>query len=268
MHVQRNRLSISSMSEEGKYIYCIVASSQERNFGPIGIGERGDEVMTISYENLSMVVSNHPVARFVLKPGTVLAHEKVIEKIMQEYNSVLPVKFGTVARNADEIRDLLDRRYREFMDLLNCFENKIELNIKCEWKSMDDVFLKIGKEHQEIKMLKEKIQQNNCESDAGKMVELGKIVEQELMRRNEDAGDVILSALKKTAVAYKVNKTSGEKMFLNAAFLVDSGREREFDNIIDDLNDEYSGAVNFIYAGQFPPYNFVDIIIYPKNWEV
>ena len=256
------------MSEEGKYIYCIVASSQERNFGPIGIGERGDEVMTISYENLSMVVSNHPVARFVLKPRTVLAHEKVIEKIMQEYNSVLPVKFGTVARNADEIRDLLDRRYREFMDLLNYFENKIELNIKCEWKSMDDVFLKIGKEHQEIKMLKEKIQQNNCESDTGKMVELGKIVEQELMRRNEDAGDAILSALKRTAVDYKVNKVSGEKMFLNAAFLVDSGREREFDNIIDDLNEEYGNEVNFIYAKPFPPYNFVDINIYPENWEV
>ena len=256
------------MSGEGKYIYGIVASSQERNFGPIGIGERGDEVMTISYENLSMVVSNHPVAKFVLEPKAILAHEKVVEKIMQEYHSVLPVKFGTAARNADEVRNLLDRRYREFMDLLNYFENKIELNIKCEWKSMNDVFLRIGEEHQEIKMLKEKIQQNNCESDIGKMVELGKIVEQELMRRNEDAGDAVLSALKKTAVDYKVNNVSDEKMFLNAAFLVDSGREKEFDNIVDDLNEEYGGTVNFIYAGPFPPYNFVDITIYPEDWEV
>ena len=255
------------MSKEGKYIYCIVASSQERNFGPIGIGERGDEVMTISYENLSMVVSNHPLARFVLEPKTILAHEKVTEKIMREYSSVLPVKFGTVARNADEIRNLLDRRYREFIDLLNYFENKIELNIKCEWKSMDDVFLKIGEEHREIKMLKKKIQQNNCESDTRKMVELGKRVEQELMRRNEEAGDAILSALKKTAVDYKVNKVSDEKMFLNAAFLVDSGREKEFDNIVDDLNEEYGNEVNFIYAGPFSPYNFVDITIYPEDWE-
>lgn len=256
------------MSGEGKYIYCIVASSQERNFGPIGIGERGDEVMTISYENLSMVVSNYPLAKFVLEPKTVLVHEEVIEKVMQEYNSVLPVRFGTVARNADEIRNLLDRRYREFMDLLNYFRDKIELNVKCEWKSMDDVFLRIGEEHKEIKVLKEKIRQNNGESDTGKMVELGKIVERELMRRNEDAGDAILRALKKNVVDYKVNKVSSENMFLNAAFLVDFGREREFDNIVDDLNEEYGGAVNFIYVKSFPPYNFVDINIYPEKWEV
>ena len=256
------------MSGEGKYIYCIVASSQERNFGPIGIGERGDEVMTISYENLSMVVSNYPLAKFVLEPKTVLVHEKVIEKIMQEYNSILPVKFGTVAQNADEIRNLLDRRYREFMDLLNYFENKIELNVKCEWKNMNDIFLRIGEEHQEIKMLKERIRQNNCESDAGKMVELGKMVEQELMRRNDDACEVILNALKKTVVDYKVNNVSNEKMFLNAAFLVDFGREKEFDNIVDDLNEEHGDAVDFIYAKPFPPYNFVDINIYPENWEV
>ena len=224
--------------------------------------------MTISYEDLSMVVSNHPLEKFLLEPNTILTHEKVIEKIMQEYNSVLPVKFGTVARNADEIRDLLDRRYREFIDLLNYFENKIELNVKCEWKRINDVFLKIGEEHREIKMLKEKIQQNNCETDTGKMVELGKIVEQELMRRNEDTGDVILNALKRTAVDYTVNNVSDEKMFLNVAFLIDSGREKEFDNIVDDLSEEYEDMVNFIYAGPFPPYNFVDITIYPEGWEV
>ena len=224
--------------------------------------------MTISYENLSMVVSNHPLAKVVLEPRAVLAHEKVIEKIMEEYNSVLPIKFGTVARNADEIRNLLDRRYREFMDLLNYFENKIELNVKCQWKDMDDVFMKIGEEHQEIKILKEKIQQNNCESDTGKMVELGKRVEKELLKRNEDAGDAVLSALKKIAVDYKINNVSDEKMFLNTAFLLDSGREKEFDNIVDDLNEKYGNAVKFIYAGPFSPYNFVDITIYPEGWEV
>ena len=51
------------MEKEGKYIYCIIESKQERNFGPIGIGERGDEVLTIGYDDLSMVVSNHPITK-------------------------------------------------------------------------------------------------------------------------------------------------------------------------------------------------------------
>ena len=43
-----------------------------------------------------------------------LAHRKVIEKVMKEFDSVLPVRFGTIASNADEVRNLLDRRCREF----------------------------------------------------------------------------------------------------------------------------------------------------------
>ena len=253
------------MSETGKYIYCIVASSQERNFGPIGIGGEENEVMTISYENLSMVVSDHPLSKFVLKPETILAHEKVIEAVMKEYSGVLPVKFGTVAKNADEIRDLLDRRYREFMDFLKYFENKIELNVKCEWKSMNDVFQEIGGEHED---LKEKLLANKGGVDKETMIQVGKIVEEELMKKREEVSDAVLNALRKIAVDYKVNRKSNEKSFLNVAFLVDSGREKEFDGVVDDLYEEYGGKVHFSYAGPFPPYNFVDIVIYPENWEL
>ena len=48
------------MQQEGKYIYCVVETEQERNYGPVGVGARGDEVLTIGYDDLSMVVSNHP----------------------------------------------------------------------------------------------------------------------------------------------------------------------------------------------------------------
>jgi hypothetical protein len=56
-------------------------------------------------------------------------------------------------------------------------------------------------------------------------------------------------------------------MFMNAAFLVDKGREKEFDNIMDDLSDEYAEKIRFMYAGPLPPYNFINITIYPEEWE-
>ena len=124
------------MEKEGKYIYCIIETKQERNFGPIGIGEKGDEVLTIGYEDLSMVVSNYPVTRVAASRANMMAHQKVIEKVMKEYDSVLPVQFGTVASSADEVRNLLDRRYREFKTLLRDMDHKIELGVKGIWKDM------------------------------------------------------------------------------------------------------------------------------------
>ncbi len=106
------------MVQEGKYIYCIIGANQDRYFGPIGVGGRGDEVLTIGYEDLGMVVSNHPLTEVDVIRENMLAHEKVIEEVMKEFNCVLPVRFGTVASNADEIRNMLDRRYREFKSLL------------------------------------------------------------------------------------------------------------------------------------------------------
>ena len=145
------------MEQDGKYIYCIIASNQDRNFGPIGIGGREDEVLTIGYEDLSMVVSTHPMTKFKVSRENILAHEKVIEEVMKEFNSVLPVRYGTVAANADEIRNLLDRRYREFITMLTNMDHMIELNVKALWTSMGKVFREIESDNKEIQESKKLI---------------------------------------------------------------------------------------------------------------
>jgi len=258
------------MEQEGKYIYCIIGTSQERNFGPVGIGERGDEVLTIGYDDLSMVVSNHAMTKFVVNRENMLSHEKVIEEVMKEFDSVLPVRFGTVASGADEIRNLLDRRYREFKNLLRDMDHKIELGVKGLWKNMGIIFKEITEENKEIKRLKENIQnpvRKGFSNGVQAKVELGKLVEDALKRKKEKETDRIVEALKRTASDYKLNNTISDEIFMNAAFLVDKGREKEFDNIMDDLTDEFKNRIKFMYAGPLPVFNFVNIVIYPEEWE-
>lgn len=255
------------MEKAGKYIYCIIATSQERNFGPIGIGGRGDEVLTIGYDDLSMVVSNHPMAKFVVNRENMLAHEKVIEEVMKEFDSVLPVRFGTIASSADEIRNLLDRRYREFKNALRDMDHKVELGVKGVWKNMDVIFKENVEDNKEIKRKKEDIQNDKNKKNIQAKMEVGKMVAEALQKKKEKEAESIVDSLRRTASDYKLNKTIGDAMFMNTAFLVDKGREKEFDNIMDDLNNEYKNRVKFMYAGPLPVFNFVNIIIYPEEWE-
>ena len=146
------------MEKEGKYIYCIIETKQERNFGPIGIGQRSDEVLTIGYDDLSMIVSSYPATKLAANRENMLAHQKVIEEVMNEFDSVLPVRFGTIASSADEIRNLLDRRYREFKSALADMDHKVELGVKGIWKNMDVIFNEIVENNREIKTLKRKLQ--------------------------------------------------------------------------------------------------------------
>jgi len=255
------------MEKEGKYIYCIIGTKQERNFGPIGIGGRGDEVLTIGYDDLSMVVSNYPMTKFIVSRENMLAHMRVIEKVINEFDSVLPVRFGTVASNADEIRNLLDRRLREFRNLLRNMDHKVELGVKGSWKNMKAIFEEIVEENREIKKAKEKIQNKVGKKNIQAKTEVGKMVEEALKKKKEREAEKIVDALRRTAFEYKLNKTVGDEMFMNAAFLVDKGREKEFDNIMDDLSDEYRDRVKFVYVGPVPVYSFVNIVIYPEEWE-
>ena len=166
------------MEKEGKYIYCIIGTKLERNFGPVGIGGRGDEVYSAGYGDLSMVVSASPITRYTVSRENVLAHERVVEEVMKEF-TVLPVRFCTIASGEDKIRNLLDRRRREFKNLLRDIDYKVELNVRAIWKDMDMVFKEILEENREIKSLKENIR-NTGKTNTQTMLEIGRMVEHAL----------------------------------------------------------------------------------------
>lgn len=255
------------MEKEGKYIYCIIETTQERNFGPIGIGERGNEAMTIGYDDLSMVVSSYPINKIAANKENMLTHQMVTEKVMTEFDSVLPVRFGTIASSAEEVRNLLDRRYREFKTALRDMDHKIELGVKGVWKNMEVIFDEIVKENVEIKKLKSALTKKKSNDIQSKTL-LGKMVKKALDEKKTEQADEITSRLRRTSYEYKLNETIGDEMFMNAAFLVGKGKEKEFDNIMEDLGNEYNSLMKFMYAGPLPVFNFVNIVIYPREWEI
>lgn len=253
------------MYNEGKYIYCIIATNQDRNFGPMGIG--GNEVLSIGYEELSMVVSNHPMTKFVVSKENILTHERVIEEVMKEYDSVLPVRYGTVAATADEVRNLLDKRYREFITMLKNMDHKIELNVKASWTNICDVFKEIEHKNENIKNLKESVNSADAKKKHEIKIEIGRLVEKALLKKKEESVESIIDELKNSAINYKMNDTYSDEMFFNVAFLVSKGHEIGFDSVMDELSEKYVNSIKFTYTGPLPVFNFARITIYPEEWE-
>lgn len=256
------------MQKDGKYIYCIIASHYDCNFGPIGIGGRGDLVTTIGFEGLCMVVSDHSLNKFVVNPENILAHQKVIEEVMKEFGSILPLRFGIIAATPDEIRNLLNRRYGEFMELLRTFENKVEVNVKCTWKNMEQIFKEIDEENLAFKKMRREVQDElDSARKNDKMAEAGKMVELALKEKKAKEAENILDAFRRATFEHKHNKLTGDAMFFNTAFLINSGREKEIDNIMSDLGEEYKDRIDFSYTSPLPIFNFIDLKIFPEKWE-
>jgi hypothetical protein len=257
------------MQRDGKYIYCIIASDYDVNLGPIGVGGRDDLVSTIGFEGLCMVVSDHPLSQFTVNPENMLAHQKVIEEAMKEFNSVLPIRFGTIAATPDEIRNLLNRRYSEFMELLKQFENKMELNVRGTWKNMGQIYKEIDKEQVEMQKLRAEIEHlGDPVIKNQKIKEAGALLELTLAKKKEEETCKMIDAFRKTVFEYKLNKTSSDAMFMNTAFLMNSGREVEFDNIMTSLGRKYEDRCDFVYTAPLPIFNFIDLKIFPEKWEL
>ncbi len=246
------------MAGEGKYIYCIIATNEGRNFGPIGIGGRGDIVSTIGYEDLSAVISNSPMDKYVVNKENLIAHEKVVEEVMKNY-TVLPMRFCTVAGSAEEVRNLLRKRYLELKNLLKDMDNKVELGLKAFWKEMKVIFQELVDEDKKIKSLKEKIAKKSLKVSYAEGINLGKIVKTALGLKRDKEGQEIINALKRISYHFLLNETQGDEMLINAVFLVDRSREREFDNQVNELVAKYAQRVKFKYVGPTPPYNFVNL---------
>lgn len=243
---------------EGKYLYCVINESQERNFGPIGIGNRSDEVHTLGFRDLSCVISSTPMTKFVISRKNLIAHEKVIEKIMGDYNAVLPVRFCTVATSSEEIRNLLMKNYQVLKNSLRSMDNKIELGLKVFWQNMEDVFKEIAS-IKKIKILKEKLTKKSISVNTNEKVGLGKKVKEILEKKREAEAEEILDVLKPKCIEFRRNKIIGDKMILNCAFLIDKSHARDFDDHVEKLNNIYEDRLKFKYIGPIAPFNFVEL---------
>lgn len=245
---------------EGQYVYCIVGTGEARNFGPVGIGDQGDPVTTIAYRDLGAVVSSVPMTKYVVSKETMLTHEKVIEIVMKDY-TVLPVRFYTVAPNAEEIRSLLRRRYLEFKKLLRELDNKVELGLKALWRDMNAIFEEIVKENGESKALRARMMAPLAEEAGQAKGAVSKMVKLALEQRKAREREALLQPLRQIASDFCLSKTYGDDMIVNAAFLVDRAREKEFDSRVEQLASEYGDRMEFKYVGPAPPYSFVNIVV-------
>jgi hypothetical protein len=97
----------------GKYVYCIIQSTEPTSFGSIGIGAEPMEVYTIGYQDIAAVVSDTPLEVYDPTRENVLSHESVNERVMHDF-TVIPMSFGTVFKTADDIVELLRSAYPAF----------------------------------------------------------------------------------------------------------------------------------------------------------
>lgn len=252
-------------AERGNYVYCIIKTDADRDFGAVGIGGRGDRVHTVHHREFAAVVSNCPLIVFDPTRENALAHEHVNELVMKDF-TVLPMSFGTVFRTENDIKEFLKGTYEALSDVLQTMEGKIEFGLKVNWDK-DRIIQEIETENAEIRRLKYEILSSTSASTYSSRMQLGRVVESALQAKADTYVTAIYEALRDDAVASRSNKPIGDKMIMNAAFLVERDKTKAFDDQISEIARKYENKLSFLFTGPWPPYNFVNIRLKPERAE-
>ncbi|HZU21208.1 MAG TPA: GvpL/GvpF family gas vesicle protein [Terriglobales bacterium] len=262
LHVKVMEMPPTSRVEEqtaegGRYVYGVIQASEPATFGKVGIGGAGNMVYTISYGDIAAVVSNTPVYIFDPTRENALAHEHVIETVMKTY-TIIPMSFGTVFRTDDDIRQVLRSIYSSLKDVLKQMAGKVEFGLKVTW-DRDQVVNELQREDEEIHRFHQEITRKHLQSTYFARMQLGRMIEKALGERAAQYVREIYEGLRPCSVASRDNKPIGDKMILNAAFLIERDREAEFDAMVNKIAERFGDRLNFKYTGPWPPYNFVNI---------
>ena len=258
VHTTSARLeSTSTSSHQGLYVYGVIETPSFGSFGRSSIGSFHEDVFAVHYGDVAAIVSRTPVFIFDPTRDNALAHEHVVEAVMKNH-TVVPMAFGTVFRTEDDIKEVLKSIYSSLKEVLRQMTGKQEFGLKVTW-DRDRIIEELKHEHEEIRRFHQELTRKHLQSTYFARMQLGRMIDKALTELTANYVRDIYDGLRSVCVASKDNKPIGEKMILNASFLIEKDRESEFDTAVTRVARKFGERLNFRYTGPWPPYNFVNI---------
>src|SRR3989337_2714754 len=133
-------------------------------------------------------------------------------------------------------------------------DGKIEVDIKIIWTDMKKLYDEIVKENKKLRELKVIGTMGNRQS----LINAGVLVATALEDKKAVEGGRYLRPFKKAAAECKDEKPNAEDMVAHAAFLIDKGWLKEFDNAVEEVGEEFKERIQIHYVGPLPPFSFVN----------
>jgi hypothetical protein len=226
------------------YVYALLEPSCAITTAPAGI--EGTRVEHRAHGDIVGAISDCGAARPSPTAENVWAHEGVVEALMERC-TVLPVRFGTIFTNHEQLESMLDRHAAELARGFERVRGCVELGVR------------VAAEATALQGVPEmSIGAGKSNSGRGYMDALAAAERDRahVQWRTEQLVDSIHRPL--AAIAREGARREGVSapLLFSAAYLVEGDKVDEFRRCVDDLSGKLD-EVKLLCTGPWPPYNFV-----------
>lgn len=248
---------MSEGNQTGFYIFCGIQSEMKDTFGMIELEGEQRKLFSIHYHDAAFVAAEVPMKIYHPNQENLMMHQNAVSLVMLQNDTVIPVSFGNVFQSKKDVEVLLENLYPQFERLFPKIKGKIEVGLKVIGKKMwlKSQISKIPK----LEELSETVKGKSEETGYYERIQLGEAAQKLMSLLQSEVMSEVFEPLKESAEAAKANDNIGEKMLMNASFLIDKDREAEFDKKVNEVHDKWKDKAEFKYTGPWPAYNFIDI---------
>jgi hypothetical protein len=234
------------------YVYAITSAEHPlRLKGVKGVGDPAGELRALGTQALSAVVSDAPVG-LRAKRRDLAAHQGVLERLLAD-GAVLPMRFGLVAPNDEQVLTALDNQRDAFLERLQELDGCVEFNLKAS-RDEDALLREILAESEEVRRLNEFTREHPDAHD--QKVALGELLSAEIDSRNLAEAQRIVAQLESLVVQHRAAEQQ-DSNFLNVSFLVKRGDAESFSRAVWEEAERRGAAYSLSLYGPLPPYSFV-----------
>lgn len=247
-----------------KYLYGVIGAQEPVTFGVSGFPPDSKPVYTVVHQGLAGVVSDYGGPDFASlareeQLRCLMAHQEVIERVMEKGHAILPIKFGTLVQGDDAVGCILQQEHSRLGQALEQMDGKVEMEVVAIW-DLKRVLNDIGRSD-EIAHIRESIASRPTTETLEQRIRAGKLVKESLDGRREKFRVRIVESFAGIALRAQPNALLADEMVANVAFLIPRERQGDFDQGLRELDSAFHDEVNFRVIGPLPPYSFSTVVV-------
>ena len=256
------------MEKDGIYIYGIVPNIYHSDIFK-SLEEIG--VYSITYQNVAAIVSDRAFDSVDFSNRESLGyllveHQETIEELSKKgLTVILPMRLGIIVKSKENVIEILSTGYQLITETLKKVEDLTEMDLVITWADfathINEIVL-----HEDIQNLKQEIlSKNNVALQQVDQVKIGMLIQEKISEQNKRIELKTLNDLSLVTENIKIHEVMNDQMISNAAFLIHKDKLEMFGKIVDQIDEEFNGKLNFKLAGTLPNYSFYTIDIKELN---
>lgn len=243
--------------QQNVYVYGIVPADVEMTGDVQGVGDPPGVLRLVRHGDIAALVSDVDTSRPLGRPEDLTAHEELLDMTAAEA-PVLPLRFGAVLADEDAVSgELLGPHHEEFTAALRQLEGRAQYVVKGRY--VEQTLLgEVLSENPEAGDLREQIREGGDENATRpQRIRLGEIVNDAVSAKREFDTRHACEVLEPNSEAMYVREPAHEEDAVNVALLVETSRQEELEQALNELAREWDGRVQLRLLGPMAPYDFV-----------